>query len=343
MQMSSEPYHASAGQYGRWLEPTRFLRIIEDDFYRHLVDIQHHFSFATMTYWNAMQVKCVHLPITSMAVSSPMGIGSDSKPVQINLNGIDIYLADSMQFALEYMCRLSRHGTFYLMPSFRGEDADPTHLCQFFHSEAELPGDLDSVIAGAEQYLRAVTRHLLEQCGSAVAAIAGSTDHLEDLLSLRPFERVTFDEAATMLAGTASAIEQRGAWRGISRDGERALMRKVGGPVWLTHWDHLAVPFYQALDPDGVHAKNADLLLGLGEVIGSGQRHATGDEVRAALRAHQVPEASYEWYVRLKDAYPMPTAGFGLGVERYLAWVLRCDDIRDLQVMPRFNGHRSEP
>jgi asparaginyl-tRNA synthetase len=39
----------------------------------------------------------------------------------------------------------------------------------------------------------------------------------------------------------------------------------------------------------------------------------------------------------------MPTAGFGLGVERYLAWVLRCDDIRDLQVMPRFNGHRSEP
>lgn len=330
-------------RYQRWLDPARFLRVLDDDFYRTLVDIQHHFSLATMVHWDEVRVRNVHLPITTTSISSPMGIGSDSEPVLVNLCGVDTYLADSMQFALEYACRLSPHGAFYLMPSFRGEDADATHLCQFFHSEAELPGDLDSAMMAAERYLRAVTKHLLERCGVGIAAVAGTTSHLTELLSLDRFERVTFEEATLLLGGTDGAVRHGDGWRCMTRIGEQELMRVVGGPVWLTHWDHLAVPFYQALDEDGVHTKNADLLLGLGETIGCGERHRSGEQVRAALAAHQVVDGDYDWYLRMKDAYPLQTAGFGLGVERYLAWVLRLTDIRDLQLVPRFNGHPSAP
>jgi asparaginyl-tRNA synthetase len=343
MTLTQDESPGRAARYQRWLDPTRFLRVLDDDFYRMLVEIQHHFSLATMVHWDEAQVRTVHLPVTTTSISSPMGIGSDSEPVLVNLCGVDTYLADSMQFALEYACRLSPNGAFYLMPSFRGENADATHLCQFFHSEAELPGDLDSVMMAAERYLRAVTRHLLERCGAGIAAVAGSTSHLTGLLTLDRFERITFDEAARLLAGTAGAVRHGDGWRSVTRIGERELMRMVGGPVWLTHWDHLGVPFYQALDEDGVHARNADLLLGLGETIGCGERHRSGEQVRAALRAHRVGHSDYEWYVRMKDAYPLRTAGFGMGVERYLAWLLQLTDVRDLQLMPRFNGHPSAP
>ncbi len=66
----------------------------------------------------------MHLPITTGSISSPMGLGSDSIPVKIQLGGRDTYLADSMQFALEYGCRFFENGVWYIMPSFRGESED---------------------------------------------------------------------------------------------------------------------------------------------------------------------------------------------------------------------------
>lgn len=94
----------------------------------------------------------MYLPITTGSISSPMGLGSDSSPVQIEIDGKVTYLADSMQFILEYGCRMT-HGVYYIMPSFRGEHADERHLCQFFHSEVEIPGILDDIIQLAEAYI----------------------------------------------------------------------------------------------------------------------------------------------------------------------------------------------
>ena len=129
---------------------------------------------------------------------------------------------------------------------------------------------------------------------------------------------------------------------GASRDGERVLLERFGRPVWVSHWDHLAVPFYQAFDRPGT-ARNADLLLGLGEVVGLGERHPDGDGVRRALALHQVDPGPYRWYVDLHDQRPLATSGFGMGVERFLAWVLGHDDIRDLQVLPRVHGKELIP
>ena len=335
------------GPIDRWTSATRFLDILDDEFYRLLVDLQHQTTMRTMWFWDERGLRNLHLPVTTASISSPMGLGSDSAPVSVEMFGVPTYLADSMQFLLEYGCRLSPSGAFYLMPSFRGEEADETHLCQFFHSEAEMPGGLDDVIDVAQTYVVDLTRHLLETLGDELGRQLGSTAHLEAVAAVSAFPRVTFDEAVNLLVDRPAAIHHDEGWRTLTRAGERLLMERIGGPLWVTHWDHLAVPFYQAYDDqcrdDQARALNGDLLLGLGEVLGCGERHVTAARARRALAHHAVDERHYAWYLQLKDSQPLRTAGFGMGVERYLAFVLQHGDVRDLQLLTRFNGVAVSP
>ena len=111
----------------------------------------------------------------------------------------------------------------------------------------------------------------------------------------------------------------------ITRLGEKKLIDHFG-VVWLTHFPRLIAPFYQAKSIDGLTVECADLLIGIGETVGCGERHATGEDVRLGLEEHQVPVADYEWYVQMKNKYPLRTAGFGLGLERFLLWVLQHND-----------------
>lgn len=111
------------------------------------------------------------------------------------------------------------------------------------------------------------------------------------------------------------------------------------GVVWLTNFDHMTVPFYQAFGDNGT-ALAGDLLFGMGETLGCGQRHLDGAKVQEALQLHGVSEQSYKWYIDLKNTVKVQTSGFGMGIERYIAWLLDHDDIRDLQLLPRFNGEK---
>ncbi|MGA5319286.1 amino acid--tRNA ligase-related protein [Streptomyces seoulensis] len=320
----------------------RFLRILDDPLYASLVDLQDLVNYETAAFWRGRQVKALHLPVTTSSISSPMGLGSDSLPVQVDLFGVPTYLADSMQFLLEYGCRIADRGCYYLMPSFRGEETDATHLSQFFHSEAEIPGGLDDVIAVADAYLRHLTEAVLREMEAPVARIAGGVGHLTDFLA-KPTPRITFDEAVAALDGDPEYFEFHDQWRTITRAGERRLMELHGSAVWLTHFDHLSVPFYQATDATGTKALNADLLIGPGEVVGCGERHTDAAHALGALAAHGVPSDDYDWYLRMKQEKPLHTSGFGMGVERFFMWVLRHPDVRDLQLLERANGLAATP
>jgi asparaginyl-tRNA synthetase len=317
----------------------RYLGLLADPWYRCLVDLQDLISYETARFWRARSVRCLHLPITTSSVSSPMGLGSDSLPVRVDLFGVPTYLADSMQFMLEYGCRLVPEGCYYLMPSFRGEQADETHLNQFFHSEVEITGGLDDVIDVGTEYVRHLATACLDQLAPQLTAVAGGVTHIEDFLARMP-SRVTVADATELLGPNTDYLTEAGA---ITRRGEHKLIELLGPAVWLTHFDHASVPFYQAYDTCGQRARNADLLLGPGELIGCGERHVTGDQVRAALRAHQVAEEDYQWYVDMKTEYPMLTSGFGMGVERMAMWVLSCPDIRRTQLLERYNGVPAVP
>jgi aspartyl/asparaginyl-tRNA synthetase len=267
-----------------------------------------------------------------------MGLGSDSLPVRADIMGESTYLADSMQFQLEFMLRHGVQGTYYVMPTFRGEDHDATHLNQFFHSEAEIPGGLEEVITLVEEYVMALCQALLDgpAASAATGLAADGTGHIADLAGRGTFPRVSFEEAVGLVE--PQHVERVGTELAtITRAGERQLIRHFGGVVWLTDLPKMTVPFYQADRPDGT-ARCADLLFGTGEVVGCGERHTTVEDTVRALKEHQVNVEDYDWYVRMKELAPMRTAGFGLGLERFLMWALDHEDIRDLHVMPRLQG-----
>lgn len=330
-----------------WLEPKQhYLRALEDPWYKTLARIQHMVFLETVCFFGKRGFKAIQLPITTGSISSPSGLGSDSSPVRVTLLGTETYLADSMQFMLEYGCRLFDAHTFYVMPSFRGDEPDTTHLNQFYHNEAEIIGDQDEVLGLVEDYLRHLCRAALEQYADAVRKICGRLDHMETLAQdLAPFQRIPFESAMVLLSGDATCIRTHpnGA-RSLTRKGEAKLTETLGEVVWLTDFDHLSVPFYQAFNGSRVKAKAADLLFaGIGEVVGSGERHASADLLLDALRMHQVSQEPYQWYVEMKRQHPKRTSGFGMGVERFTAWLLQCPDVRHCQILPRLKGLEAYP
>jgi asparaginyl-tRNA synthetase len=330
-----------------WKDPQgHYLRVLEDPWYRTLAEIQNRIFVETVRFFELRGYRAVQLPITTTSISSPMGLGSDSSPVIVSMFGVETYLADSMQFMLEYACRLSGTNTFYIMPSFRGDDPDETHLNQFYHNEAELVGGLDDVVNLVDSYLRALTRSVLEHHADGIGSICGSVKHIEVFsASNAPIPRISFDEACAILDMDPALVRRHPkGFRTLTRQGEAKLNRELGGAVWLTDFDHLSVPFYQAFDSTRTKAKAADLLLaGIGEVVGAGERHATSVLVAEALDMHQVSHKSYEWYLEMKARHPLQTSGFGLGVERFLGWLLSCSDIRECQILPRLKGVEMVP
>lgn len=324
---------------------THYTHTFNSVWYKNLLYFQNEFNYATVEFYRNKRYIAMQLPITTGSVSSPMGLGSDSLPVKVNISGMDIYLTDSAQFFLEYAYRLVKTGVYYIAPSFRGEIADSRHLCQFYHSEAEVFGNLDTVINLCEDYLVHLVKHFLKNNEKEIENTAGTIDHLTKFLNIMKaghIQRCNFDEAVKILKNNTRYVEAHGKYRVINSEGEKALMDYFNGFVWLTHFDHLAVPFYQQFDPSNTaKAVNADLLLGIGETIGAGERHYKGEQVLKALKLHHIEPQKYDWYIKIKERVPAQTSGFGLGVERFFLWLLKQKDIRDMQLIPRFNGIES--
>ena len=78
--------------------------------------------------------------------------------------------------------------------------------------------------------------------------------------------------------------------------------------------------------------------MGIGETVGCGERHANDKTLLKAIKRHEVDPNDYTWYIQLKKHFPMQTAGFGMGIERYLMWVMKCHDIRNMEICLRHNG-----
>ncbi|KUL89395.1 hypothetical protein ZTR_04440 [Talaromyces verruculosus] len=315
-----------------WGNPDRhLLTVLQDPWYKSLFTIQDTlFHISTDFFHGSHGYHYCLVPSTTDAVSSPMGLGSDSSPVSVSLLGQPTYLADSMQFALEYFLRIrdTVPGVYYVSTSFRGEDHDARHVNQFHHVECELRGSFEQGIKIAEGYILNLVARLLRDHESIIqASTTDGTGRLDHLTSLHDyakshgggFPQITLDDALPL--PTMQDGKDAIAWR------PRLLEHFGGGPVWLTEMDHLSVPFYQAYtDPGRTKARCADLLLGKGEVLGLGERHVSVGEVWDALDLHQVPDKEkYRWYAEIRESKPLETVGWGMGIERFLAWVFRHD------------------
>ncbi|KAK1633999.1 putative asparaginase like 1 [Colletotrichum phormii] len=344
------------------LEDGFCIAALKSEWYKSMFAIQSTFFHTSIDFFRGPQLDYRYLlvPLTTGSISSPMGLGSDSQPVSVKLHGEDTYLADSQQFLLEYALRYDDDvpGTYYVGTSCRGEDHDSTHLNQFYHVECELRGGLHEGINVANEYIISLTKTLLEKHGEIIKSFAGSTRHMTDLLKLAArnggkFPMLPLEEALAlpeikggegiMWEYTVTGRPECG--RSLTRRGEQALVKRYGGACWVVEMHHLSVPFYQAYS-DGSERSTArcgDFLLGLGEVVGCGNRHTTAEEALAALGHHGVDPADYAWYVDMRSQKPLQTTGWGIGSERFLSWVLQHDDVRDIQLIPRLKGQTCAP
>lgn len=193
-----------------------------------------------------------------------------------------------------------------------------------------------------EDYIKFITKEIYDKYKDEINKAIGNISHINKIINYKGnFKRITFDDAENMLKNydkenLSNYIKYENGYRILTNEGEKKLIELNDGIVWITHYDILSTPFYQMIE--GKSALNSDLLFGNGEVVGCGERFENYKDLLESIKLHEVNENDYKWYVNMKKNHPLQTSGFGMGIERYLMWLLKCDDIRNLQVFLRMNG-----
>jgi len=220
-------------------------------------------------------------------------------------------------------------------PTFRAEKSKTRrHLIEFWMVEPEVAfATLQDVIALGEDLVMFILERVLEKRRGDLETLERDCAPLEKIV--RPFPRLTYDEALPMLQARGSAIE----WGGDFGAPEETLISQIyDSPVCVTHFPSQIKAFY--MQPD---AERPDLALGVdflasegyGEIIGGGQRIHDLELLEQRIREHDLPRAAYEWYLDLRKYGSVPHGGFGLGVERTVAWLCGIRHIRETIPFPR--------
>lgn len=339
---------------------THYQEITRSGYFRALTTVRHHIKHASDYYFSQeCEAKNIDLFMLTPSVSSPMGPGSDSETLPILFGTVSSFLVDSSQFGFEPILLNGFERVYCYLPSMRGENPDKRHLNQFFHCEAEIKGTLDDLVPVIEGYVRSLCQTILSM-PNIVDKLSVNPERTKEILSkvldTESFQKITLDEALDLLikAGKQELFKETEFGRDISSAGEIEVMRLLGGvtPVWITHYDRDRVAFYQKPDPSNPNKViNADLIFPPiiessfgGEIVGCGQRQDTVSEMRESLARQRISAEAYEWYIDLRNLpHYSTTSGFGLGIERFIAWAFGRDDIKDVILYPRLKNIKTYP
>lgn len=256
------------------------------------------------------------------------------------------YLTVSGQ--LEVECFAQSHTDVYTFgPTFRAENSNTArHAAEFWMIEPEIAfGDLDDVIALAEDFVQTVARDTLAQCAEDFAFLdkfiqPGLLDSLHAALA-EPFARVTYTEAQAILAASGKTFDYPIGWgESLQAEHERYLAEHhFGRPVFVTDYPWQQKAFYMRLNADEKTVACTDLLVPrIGEMIGGSQREERIDVLEAQIARHGADGETLYWYRDLRRWGTTPHGGFGLGLERMVLWMTGMQNIRDVMPFPRTPG-----
>ncbi|HXE79988.1 MAG TPA: asparagine--tRNA ligase [Vicinamibacterales bacterium] len=220
-------------------------------------------------------------------------------------------------------------------PTFRAEKSKTRrHLTEFWMVEPEMAyADLNDVIELAEALVVEVVHRVLETRASELATLQRDTSKLERIAA--PFPRITYDEAARILREQGLPFQYGGDFGGTD---ETVLSEHFEQPVCVTHYPAAVKAFYMKPDPEQPDkALCVDVLApeGYGEIIGGGQRIDDYDLLVQRIREHNLPQEAFEWYLDLRRYGSVPHGGFGMGVERVVAWICGLEHVRETIPYPR--------
>jgi len=244
------------------------------------------------------------------------------------------YLAQSGQLYGE--AAAAAFGKIYCFgPTFRAEKSKTRrHLMEFWMVEPEMAfAELPDAMQLAEELVSAVIQRVLETRRTELEILERDIQKLEAMVM--PFPRITYEEAIARLQKKGVAIQFGDDFGG---DEETQLAQEFDRPVIVHRYPAAAKAFYMAKDPERPDlALCMDMLApeGYGEIIGGGQRIHDLDVLLAQIQAHHLPEEAFKWYVDLRRYGTVPHAGFGMGIERVVAWICGLDHVRETIPFPR--------
>jgi len=250
------------------------------------------------------------------------------------------YLTQSGQLYIEATA-MALGKVYSFGPTFRAEKSKTRrHLTEFWMVEPEVAyATLDDLMELGEQFITFIVKRCLEKRRADLQTIGRDVTKLEKIDT--PFPRITYDEAVQKLQeGFAKGeLENKFEWGGdLGSPDETYLSAQYERPLMIHRYPAKVKAFYMEPDPERPElALCVDVLApeGYGEIIGGSQRMASYELLLQRIHEHNLPEDAFKWYLDLRKFGGVPHSGFGMGIERAVAWICGLEHVRETIPFPR--------
>ena len=242
------------------------------------------------------------------------------------------YLSQSGQLYMEAAC--AAVGKAYCFgPTFRAEKSKTRrHLTEFWMVEPEVAFmDIFEDMDLAEEFVEYIVQQVVEHCRPELETLERDISKLENIK--RPFPRISYDEAIEILHKKGNDTPNGEDFGG---DEETLISEEFDKPVMIHHYPMSVKAFYFKQAENG-KAACVDMIApeGYGEIIGGGQREESIDKLMAKIKEQNLNPETFDWYLDLRKYGSVPHAGFGLGIERTVAWLCGLSHVRETIPFPR--------
>ncbi len=273
--------------------------------------------------------------LTDSPIFTPAACEGTSTLFEVNyIDDQKAYLTQSGQLYIE--ATAAALGKVYCFgPTFRAEKSKTRrHLTEFWMLEPEASyAHLEDVMLLGEQLVSAMVQSVVENRSRELETLKRDISKLENVKP--PFPRITYDDAIKVLQKNGNPAK----WGDdLGGDEETIISKEFSLPVMIHRYPLAIKAFYMSTDEQRPElALSYDMIApeGYGEIIGGSERLSSYETLVARLREHNLPEDSFQWYLDLRRYGSVPHAGFGLGLERTVAWICGTEHIREVIPFPR--------
>src|SRR5947199_3409045 len=272
--------------------------------------------------------------LTDPPILTPAACEGTSTLFEVDYFDDQAFLTQSGQLYIEATA-MALGKVYSFGPTFRAEKSKTRrHLTEFWMVEPEVAyAELNDIMDLAEQFISFIVKRCVEHRRAELETIGRDISKLENVKP--PFPRITYDEAVAILqeGHAKGALENRFEWGGdFGSPDETYISSQFDRPVMVHRYPAAIKAFYMEPDPKRPElALCLDVLApeGYGEIIGVSQRIGSYELLLKRIKEHDLPESAFKWYLDLRKYGGVPDAGFGIAIERAVAWICALEHVRE--------------